>query len=34
MSIQTLEQGLAARDRLYKPPAKKAEIVDVPAMDF
>ena len=34
MSIQTLEQELAARDRLYKPPAKKAEIVDVPVMDF
>ena len=34
MSNQTLEQELAARDRLYKPPAKKAEIVDVPAMDF
>ena len=34
MSIQTLEQELAVRDRLYKPSAKKAEIVDVPAMDF
>ena len=34
MSIQTLEQELAARDRLYKPSAKKVEIVDVPAMDF
>lgn len=34
MSNQTLEQELAARDRLYKAPAKKAEIVDVPVMNF
>ena len=34
MSVQTLEQELAARDRRYKPSAKKAEIVDAPAMDF
>jgi hypothetical protein len=34
MSIQTIEQELAVRDRLYKPSAKKAEIVDVPAMGF
>ena len=34
MSLQTLEQELAARDRRYTPPAKKAEIVDAPAMNF
>ena len=34
MSVQTLEQELAVRDRLYKPSAKQAEIVDAPAMNF
>ena len=34
MATQTLEQELQARDRLYKPSAKKAEIVDAPAMTF
>lgn len=34
MSAQTLEQELAARDRLYKPSAKKVEVVDAPAMNF
>lgn len=34
MTTQSLEAELAARDRLYKASAKKAEIVDVPAMDF
>lgn len=34
MTTQTLEQELKERDRLYKPSAKQAEIVDVPAMNF
>lgn len=34
MTTQSLEAELAARDRLYKPPAKKVEIVEVPAMNF
>lgn len=34
MSVETLEQELAARDRLYKPSAKKVEVVDAPAMNF
>jgi hypothetical protein len=34
MPQQTLEQELAARDRLYKPSARKVETVDVPAMAF
>lgn len=34
MTIPTIEQEIATRDRLYKPPAKKPEIVEVPAMNF
>ena len=34
MTTQTLEQELKERDQLYKPSAKRAEIVDVPAMNF
>ncbi len=34
MSTQAFEQEIAARDRLYKPSAKKPEIVDVPPMNF
>mgnify|MGYP001400339164 CR=1 FL=1 len=34
MALQTLDQELAARDRLYKPSAKKVEVVDAPAMSL